>query len=194
MSATKVTGQEAVSKLIDDAGLAGEWAMLDPAQLADLQSKFEETLAAIATNAQPQEHGETKTVVGGWSIRIGGTLWPLVIFVVKLGVAAHDPTGLSWKGTIASALNFLNDFAKVVHQLNSAEQLICAAIAQVCAGHRAAKVSPTGASRQEIVDALEKNGQQAPIKLDNALKFLVEKGVTAREDDASRGALYRVTF
>jgi hypothetical protein len=189
-----VTGQQAVQRLIDDAGIASSWAELDSTEQAEMRQQIEAKLEAIARAAPQDEHGGARIVAGRWSFRIGGTLWPLLVFLVKLAFASHDPTGLTWKAAIKSAIELLGSLAGVVHQLDPTQQLICAAIARKRLENRQAGLQPDGANRQDIVNAFAANQQQPPVTLDESLKALLDKKIIAREDDPKRGGLYRISF
>ncbi len=185
---------DAVESFLQESGLAARLKGASPDEIARLRQQIADRLEAIAKAAPEDEEGGTKIVVGRWSIRITGTVWPLAVCLVKLGIAAHDPTGLSWGEAAKDAIELLDKLAAEIHRLDPTERLVCAAIADKRRENKAAGVTPDGATRQDIAAFFTHREEQTPPTLDDILKKLAEKKILAAETDAKRGVLYRVTF
>lgn len=190
----EVSGRQAVDRLMADAGAGEMWSQLDSAERDKFASEIETKLEAIARSAPPDEEGGARIVGLGWSFRITGTIWPLIVFTAKVAIAAHDPTGLTWKNVVPSVIDLLSSLADAVRKLDPTQQRICAAIAQKRAEHRQKGISPDGATEQDIKDAFVANGQLPPVTLNKQLDALTEGKVIVRQDDPQRGALYRISF
>src|SRR5262249_24559340 len=135
-----------------------------------------------------------KIVVKGWSIPITGTVWPLVVAAVKLGVAAHDPSGITWTVAADQAIDALTKLAELIHKLDPTERLVFAPIAESPHEHKKAHVAPDGASCADIGAWFDKSERVKPSNLDAVVDGLVENHVLKKTNDPARGALYTLAF
>jgi hypothetical protein len=193
----QIDASNVVERLLKEAGVTDKLPGADDPELAALDGRIAgqcEVIAKITKRAGVEEQGGTRIVVRGWSFRISGTVWPLIVCTVKVVIAAHDPTGLSWKDALEEAVEAIGDLASVIHRLDPAQQLVCTAIAGKQAEHKLAKIKPDGATVQDMRDYYTTNKLQAPVTLDGVIKALVDKKVLARSDDPVRGAFYHITF
>jgi hypothetical protein len=132
--------------------------------------------------------------VGGVSLRITGTIWPLAKCAVKFIIASHDPTGITWAFAADEAMKTLENLQESVHRLDPVERIVCTAVGEKRQQHKDAGIASDGASHDDIVAYFKERKEQTPRSLEKVLAGLVEKKVLASENDAKRGTLYRITF
>ncbi|MDD1523611.1 hypothetical protein DAA51_38985 [Bradyrhizobium sp. WBAH10] len=164
-------------------------------QIAGIRKKVAGQIERIASTASKDtvskdEQGETHVVVLGISLNVKGTIWPLAVCTVKLVIAAHDATGITWAIAADSAIETLEKLAANVHRLGPAERLVCTAIAEKQRDHK------DGVGEQDIEAYFREREppQFPPVGLGDLLSNLVKENVLIRKDYPETGALYRIAF
>lgn len=185
--------------LLRDSDLEERSSQASPDEQEKFREQLFEKLEVIANSAPPDEAGGPKVVAFGWSIPLKGTLWPLCVVIVKLAASAHDPSGLSWKDTADSVLDFLTKLGERVRHLGPNERLTCTAIADICRQQRLEKLKPQGASRDDILRWFDNSDETMPTELsestfDDFIGGLVRNGVLTVSDVAGRGKIYAISF
>src|ERR1700736_6190326 len=120
-----------VDKLLADAKLptaekiAGEKA-------DEFRQRIGDQLIVISNARQDEvDAGGAKVIIGGKSLRIGGTVWPLLACIVTFVAAPFDPSGLTYGAAGAAIINALEKIGKNFHTLDPAQRVVCRAVIEI---------------------------------------------------------------
>ena len=182
---------DAVDRLLAEAGVPDDVARSrgDPA----LETALLAELEAIAAELPEEEAGGTRVVVAGRHFSVGKAGWKLLTSVAALAISSLDPTGITRAVALKEALDLLKELRPLLHALDPAKALVCAAIADVTAEHRRGG-GDHGATEGEIARHFERRGEMPPVRLAELLASLESDGVIAATNYPRSGAHYKITF
>jgi hypothetical protein len=160
---------DVAARLLEAAGVpasvarASDGAVEEQALLAELE--------AVGSAAPSEEEGGTRVVVAGRHFKLGAATWALVTSLAALAISTLDPTGLTRAVALKQALDLVKELRPLLHKLDPAKELVCAAIAGVTAEHRRGG-GDHGATKADIERWFHDRGEEAPVALDEVLASL----------------------
>jgi hypothetical protein len=182
-----------VAEFLRETGLDKLFDKLPPKEAQRARDEIMARLKTIAEAAPEVEEGGTKVVIGDWSVRLTGAVWPLTKLATKLAIALHDPVGLTWASAAEGVFQALDDLAKEVHRLDSVELNVCEPVKAKRLDNRKAGRKPDGATLKDIEAFFTEKGEEPPADLAGLIGELREKNVLVA-DSSSGQDCYRTSF
>jgi hypothetical protein len=135
---------------------------VNPEEVAKFEFKAAEAMEAIAAHSLNDGLGPTRLQVGRTHIRLTRFLWDLSVNVVVLGLAAHEPSGLTFALVAGKALESLSKVAELVHRLDDEEMRVYKVVVDLAAGNRSIEPSAMRARELDIIGRLEAEDMPLP--------------------------------
>lgn len=190
MRTNEETGSDIVDRLLHDAG----FQLLGEDGADEFHHQLLEQLETMGRARSDIDSGGGKVVLpSGNHLRLGGTVWPLLTCTVTFVLAPLDPSGLTYAAAGGAVVNAFKELAKVFHELDPAQRVVCRVVLDVARNKKITGGSPE-VSADELQAYFKGRNEVVPRDLNDLLADLAKLGVLHKVNYPDTGSFYRVTF